>query len=87
MRKSPKKDVEIKCSICGQYVLTNSELGAHIMKCHDKQHNCNECDFQATTQPMLIKHKKTENTIPRKTRRRGRFNVNIVKNNLVPIGT
>ena len=58
MRKSPKKDVEIKCSICGQYVLTNSELGAHIMKCHDKQHNCNECDFQATTQPMLIKHKK-----------------------------
>ena len=52
-----ENNTEMECSICGQYVITDSELRAHIMNCHTDQENCNECDFQATTKPMLIKHK------------------------------
>ena len=56
-KKRTEKQSEIECSICGQYVLTDKELEAHIMMFHNKQDNCNKCDFQATLQPILIKHK------------------------------
>ena len=56
-RKNIKdKDIEIVCSICGQYVVTTNELKAHIMECHAQQYNCGDCDFQGTTKPILIKH-------------------------------
>ena len=36
--------------------MTINELKAHIMECHAEQYNCGDCDFQATTKPILIKH-------------------------------
>ena len=37
--------------------MTINELKAHILRCHAGQNNCDECDFQASTNPILIKHK------------------------------
>ena len=58
--KQVRKDPEeiITCSICSQYVLTMSELKAHILRCHveDTQYNCDECDFQATSKAEIVKH-------------------------------
>ena len=50
-------DSEITCKVCGQYVLTEDELRAHMNKCHQKQDNCDKCDFQTTSKSNLIKHK------------------------------
>ena len=44
------------CKICGQYVLTENELRAHMNECHKKQDNCDKCDFQASSKSILIKH-------------------------------
>ena len=49
-------EAEISCSICGQYVLTESELKAHIFRCHEHQDNCGECDFQASSKEILANH-------------------------------
>ena len=55
------KETCIICSICGQYLITETELRAHILTCHT-QDNCKDCDFQATSKTILEKHIKFKHT-------------------------
>ena len=55
-KKKKSSETEISCSICGQYVITECELRAHMNTCHVKQNNFQECDFQASSKSILEKH-------------------------------
>ena len=55
-KSSKETDSILNCKICGQYVLTENELRAHMNECHKKQDNCDKCDFQASSKSILIKH-------------------------------
>ena len=57
--KNYKRNPEINniCSLCGKTFISNNEFRDHIRTIHSrKQFNCQDCDFQASSQIILNKH-------------------------------
>ena len=49
-------DVQQICTICKNETKSFSELSSHIQLKHVSECNCQECDFQASSQTILSKH-------------------------------